>query len=178
MVSSVLVQDTVSTPPNPLFPPLLAAAFTVLEKKKFRPQHRKFPKFSSKSNILLFKTKNDIIYIKKCQFRNKYFSDPTEIKEISEISVSNCKSWLQQIRRQKVRVVRRQRAGEFLTFIEHGGTPRRRHTPFGSFIRHLFPGEELRHRIVRGDERRSFLLYWRGALSLRTSMGQKPAWRL
>ncbi|XP_062188487.1 uncharacterized protein LOC133891758 [Phragmites australis] len=48
-------------------------------------------------------------------------------------------------------------ASEFLRFIELGGTPRR-HMPFNSLIKHLFAGEELHHKIVRGNEYPLFLL--------------------
>jgi len=37
-------------------------------------------------------------------------------------------------------------------------------------------GDELQHRIIRGDECHSFLLWCGWRPSLRTSMGQKPAW--
>ena len=39
-------------------------------------------------DLIFKKTKNDIIYIKNANFGNIYFSDP---KEISEISIRNCK---------------------------------------------------------------------------------------
>jgi hypothetical protein len=39
-------------------------------------------------DLIFLKNKNDIIYIKKCQFRKDIFFGPTEIKEIS---VRNCK---------------------------------------------------------------------------------------
>ncbi|PUZ68285.1 hypothetical protein GQ55_2G014000 [Panicum hallii var. hallii] len=49
-------------------------------------------------------------------------------------------------------------ATEFLRFIELGGTPHR-HVTFHSLVKHLFAGEELRHKIVRGKEYPSFLLW-------------------
>jgi hypothetical protein len=67
--------------------------FTVSKKKKFGTQRKtKFPKFQKilvrKLNRLILKTKNGIIYIKNINFGNIYFSDLTEIKEISKILTS------------------------------------------------------------------------------------------
>ncbi|PUZ44641.1 hypothetical protein GQ55_8G122700 [Panicum hallii var. hallii] len=49
-------------------------------------------------------------------------------------------------------------ASEFLRFIEFGGTPRC-HMPFDSFIKNLFAGKELHHKIVRGNKYPSFQLW-------------------
>jgi hypothetical protein len=49
-------------------------------------------------------------------------------------------------------------ASELLRFIELGGTPCC-HMPFNSFARHLFAGKELQHKIVRGNEYPSLLLW-------------------
>jgi hypothetical protein len=49
-------------------------------------------------------------------------------------------------------------ASEFLRFIELGGTPWR-HMSIDSFVKHLFAGKELQHKIVRGNEYPLFLLW-------------------
>ncbi|XP_066392986.1 uncharacterized protein [Miscanthus floridulus] len=49
-------------------------------------------------------------------------------------------------------------ASEFLRFIELGGTPSRQMS-FNSFVKHLFAGRELQHKIVRGNEYPLFLLW-------------------
>jgi hypothetical protein len=49
-------------------------------------------------------------------------------------------------------------ASEFLRFIELGGTPCC-HMPFNSFVKHLFAGKELQHKIVRGNRHPLFLLW-------------------
>ncbi|RCV09314.1 hypothetical protein SETIT_2G017400v2 [Setaria italica] len=49
-------------------------------------------------------------------------------------------------------------ASEFLRFIELGGTPRR-HMPFECFVKNLFAGKELHHKIVRGNEYPLFQLW-------------------
>ena len=49
-------------------------------------------------------------------------------------------------------------ASEFLRFIEVGGTPSRQMS-FNSFVKHLFAGRELQHKIVRGNEYPLFLLW-------------------
>ncbi|CAL4932489.1 unnamed protein product [Urochloa decumbens] len=49
-------------------------------------------------------------------------------------------------------------AKEFVRFVEVGGTPHR-YMPFNTLIRHLFAGKELHHRIVRGNEYPSYLLW-------------------
>ncbi|KAL6848647.1 hypothetical protein ACP4OV_021230 [Aristida adscensionis] len=48
-------------------------------------------------------------------------------------------------------------ACEFLRFVEVGGTPRC-HMPTISFIKHIFAGKKLHHKIIRGNEYPSFLL--------------------
>ncbi|CAN6196741.1 unnamed protein product [Urochloa humidicola] len=48
-------------------------------------------------------------------------------------------------------------ASEFVRFVELGGTPYR-HMPFNSIIRNLFVGNELQHKIFRGNEYPSILL--------------------
>ena len=50
-------------------------------------------------------------------------------------------------------------ASEFLRFIELGGTPYR-YMPFDSLVRHLSAGEELKCKIVRGNEYPSFLIWF------------------
>jgi hypothetical protein len=49
-------------------------------------------------------------------------------------------------------------ASEFLRFIELGGTPCR-HMPFESFVKNLFAGKELHHKIVRGNDYPLFQLW-------------------
>ncbi|CAD6341732.1 unnamed protein product [Miscanthus lutarioriparius] len=49
-------------------------------------------------------------------------------------------------------------ASEFLRFIELGGTPSHQMS-FNSFVKHLFAGRELQHKIVRGNEYPLFLLW-------------------
>jgi len=49
-------------------------------------------------------------------------------------------------------------ATEFLRFIELGGTPYH-HVTFHSLVKHLFAGKELHHKIVRGKQYPSFLLW-------------------
>ncbi|KAG0541459.1 hypothetical protein BDA96_02G018600 [Sorghum bicolor] len=49
-------------------------------------------------------------------------------------------------------------ASEFLRFIELGGTPSRQMS-FNSFVKHLFAGRELQHKIVHGNEYPLFLLW-------------------
>uniref|UniRef100_K4A0W0 Rx N-terminal domain-containing protein n=1 Tax=Setaria italica TaxID=4555 RepID=K4A0W0_SETIT len=49
-------------------------------------------------------------------------------------------------------------ASEFLRFIELGGTPRH-HMLFESFVKNLFAGKELHHKIVRGNECPLFQLW-------------------
>ncbi|CAL4915790.1 unnamed protein product [Urochloa decumbens] len=49
-------------------------------------------------------------------------------------------------------------AKEFVRFVEVGGTPHR-YMPFNTLIKHLFAGKELQHRIVRGNEYPSYLLW-------------------
>jgi hypothetical protein len=49
-------------------------------------------------------------------------------------------------------------ATEFLRFIELGGT-QHCHVTFHSLVKHIFAGKELHHKIVRGKEYPSFLLW-------------------
>jgi hypothetical protein len=49
-------------------------------------------------------------------------------------------------------------ANEFLRFVELGGTPRS-HMPFESLVKNLFAGNELHHKIARGDEYPLFQLW-------------------
>ncbi|CAL5007581.1 unnamed protein product [Urochloa decumbens] len=49
-------------------------------------------------------------------------------------------------------------ASEFMRFVELGGTPCR-HMPFNSIIKNLFAGKEVQHKIFRGNDYPSILLW-------------------